>query len=463
MAKVLPFPLGTAHAEAARKKNATRNRLAVGYALETVALESGEALPLLIRTNEGTPMSLAMRWVVLKRRSEVAESTLRADVDALRFLYAWGDRVLAGGLEARLEGGAGLTHDEVLRLKAYLLDPRELDIQRDGPGDAGDAQHSATAGRRAAVALRFLQWAVVPAERNSAGAAPAGLAGYVGMLTGILQPLAKHAGKGRRRIAPLTDADARRVEQLIAPKVDRGGRWLLPLQWHRDNPFSATVRIRAWLMWVLARDAGLRLGELLTLSVDNSFELVDDIYCVKVVRKPDAAADPRGKRPQVKTLSRAVPAGPRAQAARRAYLTDRGKGARPRGSGAYLFASQYRKPLSVSAASRMMDVINRAASIDISWHSLRHAWAERLAHELLIEAEREAAAGGYEVAACLADKLRYLGGWSDTSRMPLYYAQNAIAAAARRTLASIQERRANRIVSVDPNTNDKPLPWEDEL
>jgi hypothetical protein len=456
MAKVLSFPGAAPVPVDPPKKNTPRTARADAYVVTVAHLDSGEGLPLLIDRESGRPLDLALRWAVLSRRLEAQESTLRGDLSALRYVYAWADSALEGGLEARLERGPLLDDGELLRLRDYLAHPG-TDIRPSGGGVP-------SAGHRAQVALQFLRWAAVPANRNAAGAPPAEFAKYDGMLDAILRPLAKHAGEGRRRIVPVSSSDEERIEHLISPKIDSDGRWLMPLQWHPENPFRPSVRLRVFLMWTIARDAGLRLGELLTLQASSSFAYVDDEHCVIVQRRPDDPSDTRGKRPQVKTESRAVPAGRGAQSALRAYLTSRPPFGRRRGS-PYLFTSNRKKPLSISAASRAMDVINEALGTSISWHSLRHAWAEALATELLRQTDPQGDVDAVAARSFIMDHLRALGGWSMQSRMPAYYAQTAIARAARKTLSALQDRRAAKIMNASllADRLDIPLPWEDEL
>jgi integrase len=478
MTTILRFPGREAVSTASPKNNATPNRhqrRALPYAVVGARLDTGEGLPTLIRTDTWVPQSLALRWAVFARRYEVAEGTLRSELDALRYLYAWGDRFLAAGLEARLEHGAELTALEVERLKAYLRDPDQLVSPlslaqrkvRIAPIAAPPISVSSTEGARAKVALAFLKWASVPAMRNSVGAPPSNVSEYHAMLEGVLQPLAKYAGKGGVRIPPLSADAERRIAALIAPKMDRDGRWLRPIQFHKDNPFYRTNRLRNWLMWVTARDSGLRLGELLTLRTQSSSAHVDDVFCVKVQRNPDAADDPRAKRPQVKTLSRAVSAGPRVHSALRAYITaPREQGGRKRG-GAYLFTSTQSRPLGISAASGVISVLAKLVNEEVSWHSLRHCWAEELADTLLNSAAQEFDAAtdpdSESANGWVTDKLRAVGGWSLESKMPFYYAQNAIRKAANKSLNVLQERRAAEIVRLQLQTQFLNSLEEDDL
>ena len=69
------------------------------------------------------------------RRYSCAESTVRRDVNGLRYLYACGQRRFLEGIEARL-AAAPLTHAELIDLRAFLLDPRGLVAGEIGNVDA---------------------------------------------------------------------------------------------------------------------------------------------------------------------------------------------------------------------------------------------------------------------------------------------------------------------------------------
>jgi integrase len=98
----------------------------------------------------------------------------------------------------------------------------------------------------------------------------------------------------------------------------------------------------------------------------------------------------------------------------------------------YLFVTGAGAPLSMKAADDIMRTIGRHSGVTpLSWHRLRHTWAERMA-----EVFAEQANG--------MDKLVYLGGWTNP-QSPKRYTQNAIA----RQASEAMRRYHSRLYSED--------------
>lgn len=471
MARVLAFPAKddperlVGKTDRPQKRRRRAFRLDVPLRVVTTTLPSGERLPLLVDAHTWVPRSLAMRWVLYDRRYGCAESTLRRDVNALRFVYAWGDRTFAEGLDARLTNGP-LEHGDLIALRGFLTDPDvEARLGRDGgPG----ARTTGAAGSRGLAAKLFLAWALNPASRNDAGASPVNALVLAQQIEGVLQPLAKHAGEGRRRVLP-TDAAMDVVEEIMQPRMDARGRFLNPLQWHPKNPFRGDTRIRNWLMWTLARDSGLRLGEMLSLPARATVRTSDGRSWVQVRTDADRDDDSRARSPQAKTLSRLVPMGAHAVFALSAYLTAPGAGRRVMGN-AYLFSARTGRPLSYNPANRVMRGLAAASGIEIGWHDLRHVWATEYARSVYRaarEGKHPTDSESTAMMALLTEKLRALGGWSATSTQPMYYARVAIKEEANRLLRGIQDARVERMAALrgsalEPawlSEPDEELPW----
>jgi integrase len=388
-----------------------------------------------------------MRWAVYTRRYECAESTLRADLYGVRFVYAWGDACFPEGLEARLEHGPPLTASDLRSLRDFLEKPDEASrTTRRRPHDANRLDGAATAGRRALAAKLFLTWSIDPANRNQRGAPPPDEVKIAARVEAILGPLAKFAGEGRVGV-PVEETVALRVDALLTPVSDANGRFLRPLQWHPSNPFYVDTRLRNWLMWCIVRDCGVRVGELLTLRVDD-FLTIRGAHCLKVIRQPDSRFETRADAPQAKTLDRAIPIGPHASFALQAYLKERPPLGRVRG-GPYLLSSREGKPLSKTSAAAVIAKLSEKAGAAFSWHSLRHAWATEIAREALQAVMRGTAPGTDPAAvqALVVEELRLLGGWTETSSMPMRYARCAFKEYADDRLRARQEARARRILS----------------
>jgi integrase len=228
---------------------------------------------------------------------------------------------------------------------------------------------------------------------------------------------------------------------VIAPVTTASGRIVSPLRWHKENPFKRITRIRNWLMWCLALDEGLRLGEILGLYVSD-FLNVEGTPSVRVVGRADNPFDVRLSKPQAKTLNRILPTSLRVQAALRAYITSRPPIGRRPGGTPFLITTARGNPLSESSAGNIVEILRRAglASRQCTFHGLRHAWAEDLADALFAKNRKE--------REIVISKLRTLGGWALDSKMPAHYADGAIARDARRDMRERQSRLFNFVEAV---------------
>jgi integrase len=135
-------------------------------------------------------------------------------------------------------------------------------------------------------------------------------------------------------------------------------------------------------MYAIAYQCGLRRGELLKIRLDDVPKLKD--VGLKVRRRPNDKSDTRRYKPSVKTAEPAITISDEVRVGLRAYLSSRPPIGCVSGRTPYLFVSSNGPPLSITAADGITKVISVHAEIpDLSWHSLRHTWAESLAGDLL--------------------------------------------------------------------------------
>jgi len=113
----------------------------------------------------------------------------------------------------------------------------------------------------------------------------------------------------------------------------------------------------------------------------------------------------------------------------RAYLTAPQPQGRESGKSPYVFVTSDGEPVSLDAANDIIQTVSRLSGVNLSWHTLRHTWAERVA-DLLADKPNG------------ADQLKYLGGWTN-SQSPNRYIQNAIAKQAVAILRKHQEEIYN--------------------
>ena len=134
---------------------------------------------------------------------------------------------------------------------------------------------------------------------------------------------------------------------------------------------------------------------------------------VRVLRLPDDPLDSRTREPAVKTAERIIPASRELLHALRAYLTLPPPLGRVGGKTPYVFVTRSGAPVSIDRADDIITAIGKTSGIDLSWHRLRHTWAERTATVCLEQSNG-------------LDVLMYLGGWTHP-RSVKHYIQNTIA------------------------------------
>jgi integrase len=174
----------------------------------------------------------------------------------------------------------------------------------------------------------------------------------------------------------------------------------------------------------IALQLGLRLGELLKLRLDSLPRGQQKALLVR--RHPDDIYDTRRHEPAVKTAERGLPVSEPLLAMIRHYVTGGPPYGRINGKSPYLFVTDEGQPLSIGRAQDIIQVIGSRSGIEqLSWHRLRHTWAEQLAAYLL-----ETPNG--------RDQLMYLGGWANP-QSPQRYIQDAVAEQAQATLRAWQE------------------------
>jgi len=360
-----------------------------------VVLESGERLPCLVDSVTWVPVRVATRWAVRHRRYRVQSSTLVSNLRVLCRLYAWARQTAGFDLDDFLTAGKTLDSRQVESLAA------ELRANTDGlRADTGAFDH------HLAVVEDFLRWSLDSANRG--GGHPltiGGLSAERGQLRAIIQSL-RIGGRPSNRVQPLDE------EQITAIRVAVGPSGTSSLDWCFPETFAPHARLRNWLMFEVALELGIRRGELLKLRLDSLPRGAGD--GILVLRRPDDPNDSRAHEPAVKTAERVLPASRGLLSAIRAYLTYPAPLGRVAGRSPYLFVARSGAPLSSDRADDVIVAIGRASGVQpLSWHRLRHTWAERMA-EIMADQPNG------------MDRLVYLGGWRNAASAARYI-QKAIA------------------------------------
>ncbi len=185
--------------------------------------------------------------------------------------------------------------------------------------------------------------------------------------------------------------------------------------------------MRDYLVWRLAIEFGLRIGEILALRLkDCPYGKKNDISIVRIEERGRDYVDPRGaNRPQPKTLSRdlgflfANSPLPRLISDyisdnRCQYVIRAGKKKTlPITDHTFLIVNHWRKdgrPLSGSGMQRIAEKISRNTGIKFHWHIARHAFFNRT---------YQAVASNPDYKDGMMD-LVYWGGWADEKSLQLY-------------------------------------------
>jgi integrase len=337
----------------------------------------------------------------------VQSSTLVNNLRVLCRLYAWARETAGFDLDDFLTAGKILDSRQVESLAA------ELRANTDGlPADTGAFDH------RLAVVEGFLRWSLDSANRGGGRFLTIDrLNAERSQLRAAMQSL-HIGGRPSNRIQPLEEEQIRAIRVAIGPSGTLSAEWRFP------EVFAPHARLRNWLMFEVALELGIRRGELLKLRLDSLPRGAGD--GILVLRRPDDPNDSRAHEPAVKTAERVLPASRGLLSTIRAYLTYPAPLGRVAGRSPYLFVARSGAPLSSDRADDVIVAIGRASGVQpLSWHRLRHTWAERTA-EIMADQPNG------------MDRLVYLGGWRNASSAARYI-QKAIAKQAHSALRVYQQ------------------------
>ncbi|MEB2320118.1 MAG: site-specific integrase [Pseudomonadota bacterium] len=148
-----------------------------------------------------------------------------------------------------------------------------------------------------------------------------------------------------------------------------------------DNPWKrGFVRRRNWLIVVLLLATGMRRGELLGLQIGDMHPNQPKL---RIMRRADAAEDPRTIQPNAKTNDREIELLPAIMRRLQAYLKER-RGIRAARAIPHIFVSEDGEPLSTSSIDKLFRQLREACPglpVTLTSHVLRHTWNERFSEE----------------------------------------------------------------------------------
>jgi hypothetical protein len=392
----------------------------------------GEELPVIHHACTWLPAPVALRYV-LRTRFSVGPAQLTADMRAVAILYNWSEGSAdVGNFEAFLTSGKFLSREQLKHLAAELRWRRKA---VSGPEPAGQDAFAPVANQTFNVRLfaiqHFLKWAYDPINRG--GRADVGLDELRNQTRDMYDLLEdeKLVVGGSDRHEPVSPEEIRLIRRAVGP--NEFGEF-------PPGIFSEETRYRNWIMFEMALNLGPRKSELLTFKVEHlSRGRVAEQICVP--RQQDDPEDPRTRRrPRGKTLERLVPLMDHHILPKiLAYRDEEPPVGRQGYTSPYLFLTAAGRPVSNSAADYIIkqigtyalrtldedEALDRAARErcreslrKLSWHRLRHTWAEAAALML----HRNYEEGAWAI-------LRNWGGWMREESMERYveYARCRIA------------------------------------
>lgn len=377
------------------------------FSILHIVLDSGERLPCLVDAVSWIPARVALRWAMRYRRYRVQSSTLAANLRVLAKVYRWTQETAGFDLDDRLTQGRTLQNREIESLARSFrsASTQELDT---GAFD----QHLA-------IVEDFLKWSLDSENRGGRRSLDLAQLAQERNRIGLILRSLRCGAHASDRIQPLEEAEIRAIRNSIGPRRDAQGVLSFP------EVFSPHTRLRNWLMFEVALELGIRRGELLKLRLDSLPRGADD--GIRILRRPDDPHDSRSKEPAVKTAERVIPASRNLLAAIRAYLTYPHPLGRIPGKSPYLFVARSGSPVSMDTADDVIAAIGEHSGVTLlSWHRLRHTWAERMA-----EAFADQPNG--------MDRLVYLGGWTNPQSATRYI-QRALASQAKDAVRSYHRK-----------------------
>jgi integrase len=364
-----------------------------------IVLDTGERLPCLVDAASWIPARVALRWAMRYRRYRVQSPTLAANLRVLGKAYRWMQETAGFDLDDRLTEGRTLQNREIESLARSFR-------------STGGAQELDTGAfdQHLAIVEDFLKWSLDSENRGGRRSLDLAQLAQERTRIGLILRSLRSGAHASDRIEPLEEAEIRAIRNSIGPRCDAQGILSFP------EVFSAHTRLRNWLMFEVALELGIRRGELLKLRLDSLPRGGDD--GIRVLRRPDDPHDSRSKEPAVKTAERVIPASRNLLTAIRAYLTYPRPLGRVSGRSPYLFVARSGSPVSMDTADDVIASIGEHTGVSpLSWHRLRHTWAERMA-----EAFADQPNG--------MDRLVYLGGWTNPQSATRYI-QRALASQAK--------------------------------
>jgi len=353
------------------------------------------------RESGRVPIASSIYETHLAQKSD-SQKTRSGSLYGIATLYSWADE-RGIDLDARLLSGEGLAPSQISAFSAWL---------RTRLGEGEKAKLTPESRTTHNQTLHFCRQTCVYFITQYATSASA-VAERVLQIELLANSQSREWARVRiktrkKRVAPdLTDEELVRIEEFLLPE-------------NRSRQVAQGIAWRDYLLWRLTIEFGLRIGEVLSLRLQDCPALGRNyISVVRIEERDDGVIDPRRTHaPRPKTLSRDLrflwkeTRLPQLIAQyttrfRRASVKEHGRQVyrwvlpHP-----FLIVATNGNPLSISTANDVASAIKNATGINFHWHLARHAFFNRM--YLRAKTNQE-----------LQD-LVYWGGWESDRSLEIY-------------------------------------------
>ncbi|ERV37560.1 hypothetical protein Q069_00059 [Pseudomonas aeruginosa BL15] len=333
--------------------------------VETVRLQSGERLPMLL-DEQGLPVPGPCEWMLVRRH--LSYNSLTRNMNELAVMYGWFQRANIDLFE-RIRSAKRFSEAEVSSLVECLRRPQQRQSKLVKLAVTPD-----TANKRIGTAINHIVWCfdvVVTTEVLSDAKRDLINENRIFVVKYLLSARQKKDPPSKKK-KRLTVKQAQFLQDILDPD---GGS-----DFGRDR----TVKLRNFLAISLMLLLGLRVGELLSLRVsDIEF---GSITAIRVIRRGPSLADPRERPPSVKRAGRVLPLdSPRIAMLLDDYIIDHREKCMLHGKASdtpFLFLSDDGSPLTSDALQKLCSELRsrypKCLPPHLTTKALRHTFTDQI-------------------------------------------------------------------------------------
>lgn len=414
------------------------------YVAKRIRLRNGERLSVL-HVPGGLPVHEATLFLDGFRTKGRAANTIHAACCSLALLYRWLDAAKLD-LMGRLRQGRFLTPPELVRLATgaqLRLDDLDED-ERLGESDGGGKLNVISLSRIGFRRTVRPEQERKPVDPGNHATRIRYIAAYLGFLSEYVGPdlppaerdvLARETARGLETLRAHIPREPSRatVDGRVGLSVGEQQRLLQVV--HPDSPSNpwrrGSVQRRNYLIVVVLLASGMRRGELLGLQIGD---LRPNESKLRILRRADAAEDPRRIQPNAKTRDREIELAPPIMRALWTYINQDRRRIKAARTVPQVFVSDDGAPLSLASIDRIFAQLREACPglpVRLTSHVMRHTWNERFTEH----ADVSGLVGTAEERARNEQQ-----GWSDNSKMAAHYTRRGTTRKGREVSLKLQEQ-----------------------